>query len=474
MLQVIIPMLALLIIVIFKKIPKIGGNVKLGLFMAGALTLLLAGQFNPGQWILAWIDGLNRLSWIIALSIFGSLFAEVSSHIGTIDTIIGAFTAKFGRHPRTLLVCILFALTLAGSLLGDAIAAATVIGMLTVGILASMNLELEKICAIIIMGAVTGSIMPPMTQALAMASSLAGANPDTVINMGYLTISIVFVVISIYTGVFLVKKDNVPGANKEVQVKFTDQTASQILRNNWKSLIPMCVLILIVLLRTVKIPFISVDLGPFILQNIKFLSLDSGDTVISLYDWLSNVTILKGVTNGIVLAIICAFAFSFIFPEVRANGSQIVRDGLSKVSGTVMLQVFCSFMLGSFYLSGSIDIVSSFCQGLDSNVLKIGGVVAIMLVGMLTGSQSTAQNVIFSFFGPALVATGMSSTYAALAGAHLATGAQCLPGANLTGFVVVGIVSAQFGKKVDPIKSMVYCLPLCAIMTIIGVFFLFI
>lgn len=49
--------------------------------------------------------------------------------LGTIDTIIGAMTAKFGRHPRILIVCILFALTIAGSLPGDAIAASTVIGM---------------------------------------------------------------------------------------------------------------------------------------------------------------------------------------------------------------------------------------------------------------------------------------------------------------------------------------------------------
>ena len=27
--------------------------------------------------------------------------------LGTIDTIIGAMTAKFGRHPRILIVCIL-------------------------------------------------------------------------------------------------------------------------------------------------------------------------------------------------------------------------------------------------------------------------------------------------------------------------------------------------------------------------------
>ena len=141
MFQVVVPMAVLLVLVLCKKIPVIGGKINLALVITGALTLLLSGMYNPELWIAAWFDGLNRLSWIIALSIAGSLFAEISLRLGTIDTIIGAMTAKFGRHPRILIVCILLALTIAGSLLGDAIAAATVIGMLTIGILVSMNLS---------------------------------------------------------------------------------------------------------------------------------------------------------------------------------------------------------------------------------------------------------------------------------------------------------------------------------------------
>ena len=193
MLKVVIPMAVLLLIVLCKKLPLIGGKINVALAVTGALTLLLGGLYNPGDWIAAWIDGLNRLSWIIALAIAGSLFAEISMRMGTIDTIIGALTAKFGNHPRMLIVCILFALTLAGSLLGDAIAAATVIGMLTIGILVSMNMSYEKISAIIVMGACVGSIMPPMTQALALASSLAGTDADPVLNIGYITVSITFV-----------------------------------------------------------------------------------------------------------------------------------------------------------------------------------------------------------------------------------------------------------------------------------------
>lgn len=89
------------------------------------------------------------------------------------------------------------------------IAASTVIGMLTIGILVSMNLSYEKISAIIVMGACVGSIMPPMTQALALASSLVGTEPDPVINIGYVTVSIIFVVVAIYCAFFLIHKDNV-------------------------------------------------------------------------------------------------------------------------------------------------------------------------------------------------------------------------------------------------------------------------
>ena len=473
MLKVVIPMAVLLIIVLCKKIPVIGGKINVALVVTGALTLLLGGLYNPGQWVAAWIDGLDRLSWIIALSIAGSLFAEISIRLGTIDTIIGALTAKFGRHPRMLIICILFALTLAGSLLGDAIAAATVIGMLTIGILVSMNMSYEKISAIIVMGACVGSIMPPMTQALALASSLVNTPADPVINLGYVTVSISFIVVAIYSAFFLVHKDNVPGANPEVQIRFADQTASSILRANWKSLIPLLFLIVVVLLRTVEIPYLSVDLGPSILQSIRFLTLEDG-TVLSLYDLLSGMSIVNGLTNGIVLSILCAIAVAFFFPVINKNAANICKESFSEVKMTVVLQICCAFMLGSFYAAGSVDAVSEFAQGLNGNVLKIGGAAAMILLGMLTGSQSTTQNVVFSFFGPALVAFGVNPTYAAVAGAHLATAGQGLPPADLTTFVVVGIVASQFGKKVDPLKSMFYSMPMCICMMLVGLFFLYI
>ncbi len=465
-------MAVLLIIILVKRLPVVGGKINIALLITGMLTLILSGMFNPAEWVGAWVDGLGRLAWIIALSIVGSIFAEISTRLGTIDTIIGAMTAKFGRSPRLLIISILFALTLAGSLLGDAIAAATVIGMLTIGILSSMNLPYERICSIIVMGACIGSIMPPMTQALALSSSLVGADADSVINLGYITVSIVFIAIALYCSIFLVKKDNLPGANKDVAIKFTGQKAGEILRKNWKSLIPMTFLIIIVLLRTVDIPFVSVDLGPAILDSITVFTYESGETL-SLLGWMSGVTVLGGFTNGIVLSIICAIAVSFFFPVIKHNAKDVVVQGMSKVKTTVILQICCAFMLGSFYTSGAIEEVSTFAQGLNSNVLIFGGVVAMLIIGMLTGSQSTTQNVIFSFFGPALVGVGLNPVFVAVAGANLAAAGQGLPPADLTTFVVVGIVSAQFGKKVDPIKTMFYSLPMCLCFLAVGLVFLY-
>ena len=96
MLQVIIPMAVLLIIVLCKKLPLIGGNINAALLITGMLTLLMGGIYNPAQWLGAWVDGLNRMAWIMALSITGAIFAEISTRLGTVDTIIGALNLATG------------------------------------------------------------------------------------------------------------------------------------------------------------------------------------------------------------------------------------------------------------------------------------------------------------------------------------------------------------------------------------------
>lgn len=467
--KVLIVIVVLLCIVLIKKIPYIGGNITAGLAIAGLLTMLLNGVFNPGTWLVAFIDGLDRMAWIMFLAAFGSIFAQINTELGAVDTVIGALNAKFHHRPRVLAVCIMFVLLLAGSLMGDAVAASTVIGILTFGILASMNIPLHKICCLVVMGASIGSIMPPMSQALALAATLAGADPDAVLNIGYFSVGFVFIVMAIYTCIFLVKKENVPGANPDVEIKLANETAGQILRENWKSLIPVTFLIIVVACRSFS--FIGIDLGPLVLQNIRF---SHGDTPVTLYSLLGGATILKGTVNGVVISIACAIIFSLVFKPVRENFGRIVSTGVKNSMPCVGIQIACSFMLGAFYYCGSIDAVAQFCQNLNDSILKVGAGACLMVLGALTGSQSTAQNVVNTFALPILTSTGTNSVFAAVGGGHLAAGGMGLPPADLTTFVVAGLISAQFKKECDPLKSMFWMVPYSLVMCAVGFFFWFI
>ena len=100
MINVIIPILVLIGIVVIKKIPVIGGKVHWALLISGAVALLTAGIFSPMAWVNAYIDGLNRLSWVILIAIFGSIYAETQIAMGTMDVVLGASRSAFGRSPK--------------------------------------------------------------------------------------------------------------------------------------------------------------------------------------------------------------------------------------------------------------------------------------------------------------------------------------------------------------------------------------
>ena len=473
MIKVVIPIAVLLFIILCKKLPKIGGNIYVALMVTGVLSLLMGGVFAPARWIGAWVDGLDRISWVICLSIFGSIYAETQVQLGTMDTVMGALKSRFYNSPRILVVCVVLSLVVAGSLLGDAVAASTVIGVLTIGVLSSINLSPEKICCIIVAGASMGSIMPPISQAFALSSSLVGSGPDSTIRYGYITVPLIVLVVTTYMVLFFIKGHPVIREYDENGNEITSREAAmQILKKNWKSLIPLGILVVVILFRTITNEKIHFDLVPDLLSQINFITID--DTSISFYEWLNNLTVFKGLANGIVLSIILVTVISFCFKKVRVNARETLNNGLAKVKTTVLLQVCAAFMLGCFYAGGQVDAVQEFAMGLNSNVLKIGGAAAMMLMGMLTGSQSTAQNVVFTFFGPALVAAGRSLDYTAVAGAHLAAAGMGMPPVDLTTFVVAGIVGGILGKKVDPLKSMLYMLPMCICMAAVGFVFMYI
>lgn len=450
MITVIIPVALLLSIILIKKIPYIGGKITIGLLVTGFAALVTAGVYNPLEWFMAWIDGLDRISWVLGLIIFGSIYAESQVKLGTIEVVLNSLRARFGHSPRGLIITVLITLVIAGSLLGEAIASATIIGVLVVTSLHELGLKDEQISATIVMGACLGSVMPPISAGFFLASSLMDLpSPDPVIQVGYITIGMGVILCSIYVSKFFVKIDALP---EELIPK---KKAHQIMIEDWQSLVPLTVLIGIVILKA----------------GFKINLLDIFDPI---FVHIKSVTILKGLNYYIVKALILCTIISYFFGSVRKNSAEVIKQGLNNVKGSLIILTCAAFMIGAFWAGGQIDTVQAFAQGLSANLLKLGGTVAMTLIGMLTGSMTVTQTSIFTFFGPALQAIGLDPVNVAVAGAHLGMAGQGLPPSCLTTFVVAGIVGSILGTKVDPVRSMIYSSVMCFYFLIVGSIFLFI
>jgi TRAP-type C4-dicarboxylate transport system permease large subunit len=371
--------------------------------------------------------------------------------MGTMTTVINVLRSIFGHSPRGLIVCVVLALTIAGSLLGDAIAASTVIGVLVINSLVEMKMKPEQIACTIVMGASIGSIMPPITQAIMLSSSLVGLqNADPVMNISYITVGIGMIICSIYVAFTFIKIKSLP------EDLIPKEGVARILGREWTTLIPLFVLLVLVVLRTgFKIDVATMAAG-------------------GVLKTLGGIKILKGVANLIVVNIIMATIVAFFFTAVRKNASSVLKTAVKNVIPGCSIQVAAALMLGAFYKAGQIDAVKEFASALNADVFKFGGGFSMLLIGMLTGSQSTAQNTIFSFFGPALTKIGVTDVNAAVAGAHLAMSGQGLPPADLTTFVVCSLVGGLLYKKVDPVKAMILNLPMCVYFTIVGFIFMYI
>lgn len=450
MISVLIPMCLLLGIILINKIPYIGGQITIGLLASGLSALILGGIYSPIGWIQALVSGIDKLSWVMALAIFGSIYSETQVQLGTMETVLKSLRSRFGRSPKGLVTVIIISLVIAGSLLGDAIASSTVIGVLVIGALAEIKLTPEQITAVIVMGASLGSIMPPIAQAFFLSSSLMGLpSPDPVINIGYFTVGLGVIICSYFVANRFVKIDSLP------ESLIPEESAFQIIRRGWKTLVPLIVLASIVILRS-----------GFQIEVLDILN--------PIFDPIKDIPIVKGLNFPVVKALIVCIIISYAFPAVRRNGSLAIENGLKNVKNSLAIQICAGFMIGAFYAGGQIQVVQDFAQGLGSNILKIGGSAALCLIGMLTGSQSTAQTSIFTFFGPALESIGVNPVKAAVAGAHLAASGQGMPPADLTAFVVAGMVGGFLGKKVDPVRAMIYSMVMSVYSLIVGIIFLYI
>src|SRR5699024_7552220 len=105
-------------------------------------------------------------------------------------TTINTLRAGFGNSPKGLIAAIFITLIIAGSFLGDAIAASAVIGFLVIRSLDELKIKPEQIGMIILVGASIGSIMPPITQGVFLSASLINIDPNPVVKIAYLTVSI--------------------------------------------------------------------------------------------------------------------------------------------------------------------------------------------------------------------------------------------------------------------------------------------
>ncbi|GLB67862.1 TRAP transporter large permease subunit [Arthrobacter mangrovi] len=488
MLVVIVPLVLLFAIALIKKIPWIGGDIRAAL-LAAAVSAGLIGGLAPAEWALAIVDGVDRLAWVIALSLFGSIYAEAQVRLGAMETTLFGLRALFGKSPKGLIAAVFVTLILAGSLLGDAIAAATVIGFLVIHALSELRIKPVQIGMMILLGASIGSIMPPISQGVFLSASLVGIDPTPVTSLAYLTVGVgaVFAILESFRfvrakrglGSSLVPAVQTAGGptagapsgragkvstpsgragNTDGQAGFGSGPAGPdaapldatgfkafagLMRERWKTLIPLAVLVVIVLAKA--------GFGFDVFTETPVLG--------SAVAWMGSVPVLKGIAFPVVLAIIVAILVSFFFKSVRRDSRGTVTTGLGKVSGTVQIQLCAAAMIGIFYAVGAIDIVAAAAESLSGPGLKLGGAAGIVAIGMLTGSQTAAQTVLVTFLGPILVNLGMDPVNAALGASHIAAAGQNMPPVGLTAFVVCGLVGSALNTKVDPVRVMILALP---------------
>ena len=461
MITVVVPVLFLMLVSTVKKIPLIGGNLIAAFIGTGVLSLVLGGVYDPIEWGRAWLTGLNQVAFIIFIVIFGSIFSALQVKSGAMDTVLNVLRAIFGHTPQGLVLSILIAMCLGGSLVGTVSAVGAVIGMLVVPAMDDMGIDPDLNCAIIVTGGSLGAIMPPISNAINVACSIIGIPTDHVLQISYLTVGIAFVLTSLFVcKVYIGRKYEMP------QHLIPTEKASAILRREWKNLIPLMVLIILVALNS--IPAISFDVTG---ELLKAIPLGEG----SLYDSLKAIPIFGQLTNNIVLALVVAIIVAIaITPELRTDIVQDLAKPLMTVRMAVLIQVFAGFFLGAFRFGGQIAAISEWATGLNTLALKLGGAGSLILGGMLLGAQSTTQTSLLPILGPAWIATGVSDIHAAAASAHLAAAGQGLPPADLNTFVIAGLVSSLLGKQVNPMRSMLLTVPYCLLLAFFGLVFLFI
>lgn len=379
MYSVVIPIAVLFILILVKKIPYIGGKIPIALIISALLTLVLGGVLNPIDWGKAWFSGLDRLSWVIVLSLVGSFYGETQAVLGTLDTVVDLFRALFGRSTRGMVLAIIIAIAVGGEAFGDCNGAATVIGLLVIPALAGLGMSGEMIAATIALGTMIGSILPPISQAVMLSTSILDLSQsvvDETIEVTFITAGIIMVFAILYAMFFFVRKNRPLPAEM-----IPEDGALTILKKGFVSLLPLILVVVLIIMNSIfELNIMQMLLGP-------------------VYDFLSQIPVVQGFTNSIVMILIAATIVTFVSKKVRAQAKEVFSSGFKNILPSISVQVCAAFFVGAILAGGQIDVILSALEGMSDHVVKIGGGIALVLVGMLTGSQTSAQNVILHFSG---------------------------------------------------------------------------
>jgi TRAP-type C4-dicarboxylate transport system permease large subunit len=442
---VLIPIIVLFVLVL-APIPLLKKNVGLA-FLVTALVAVLLGGIGFNEFLDGAIKGIDGISWVLFLIIFASIYTQSQFTLGSVETVLNLFRSIFGKSTKGLITAILLSLVFAGSIIGSATASAVVIGVLVIPVLNEAQVKPNKIGAILLLDAIIGSIMPPITQAVFLASSLLKVNMDPVVNMTYLTAG-VGTLIALFVCRRYADVDRLPPE------LIPDRKPGRILAEEWTLLIPVLVFAVLVFLRA-----INIDL----LKPTDFI-----------WNVFKKTPILRAFTNRFVQSIIIATLIGMLYPKVFKSAHVWVAKGLHSVGKPSFALVSAGIMIGAFQASGMIDKIIEFAKTLSPAAIKFGSGGSLLLMGMLTGSQSTTQSSLVPLVGPILVnAAGVNPSDAALGLAHLAMAGQSFPPVCLLSIMLAAMISSAVGKDSDAVKIMMLSFPVTFYFAAIGFLALF-
>lgn len=453
MYALVIPFAVLIAIVVFKKIPYIGGKTPYALLIAAVLVVALSGHIAPSYWGGAIVEGLTRMGWVICLCIFVNFYSQTQMRLGTIDAVVRMLRSLFGGSQKALLLTTMLALIFSGAFTGSTMACTTIVGMLVARSLYDCGLSAEKTTATVVIGAMLGSLMPPISSSFFGSSAISGVDVGLVLNEGYKVIGISVLVAILYVVFILGGKQREGFAFDNKREKIGD-----IWRECRVRMIPMFLLIMIIILKQCF--------------DINVMAM----TVGKLISPLNNVPVVKSIiSNYLVLAFLVVGFVGFIYPEVHKDAKGVFKGAYKTSTYIVPVMFAAACLVGAVVTTGGLDMVSEAASKLNPHVLIIGGAVAMCAMGMITGGDSSALNTIFPFFFPAVTAIGVPALNATMAGSLITVAGQAFPPCDTLVFMACGVLSGVLGvKKIDPMKVMMLDLPIGIFLTAFGMFYLYV